>query len=135
MTAAMNAFCAHLSNEVFTTLGLSHIVSYHMIKRTVFPVLSCPCYLSDMWVKEEKIFTHAGHDAVHREVGLFAALTTFLSLGFEDGVLLLGDVDIEARVCGAHDELGARVESNAFACGLLDTDQTHTIPKNADDMV
>lgn len=87
------------------------------------------------WLKEEKILTHAGDDAVHWEVVLFAALTTFLSLGFKDGVLLLGDVDIEACVCGAHDELGSRVESNAFAFFLLDTNQRHTIPKRADDTV
>lgn len=70
---------------------------------------------------------------MHGEVGLFVAPATFLSLGFEDGVLLLGDVDIEACVCGAHDELAARVEANAFLVFLLDTDQTHAIPKNADD--
>lgn len=66
--------------------------------------------------------THAGYDALHGEArgGVvqtrdWQALAVLLFL-FKDegGVLLLGDVDVVAGVCGSHDVAGTRVEQDAF---------------------
>ena len=71
---------------------------------------------------------------MHGEVCLFAALPALPPLGFEDGVLLLGDIDIEASICGTHGEVGSRVETNAFVFPAH-PNQTHTISGNKEDTI
>lgn len=44
------------------------------------------------------------------------------------GVLLLGDVDVVAGVCGGHDVARARVQKDTLVVLPLYPDQTHTIP-------
>lgn len=82
--------------------------------------------------------THARDDAVHGKLwgsvvhspGSAALPLLLLSLLVEDEgwVLLLGDVDVVARVCGSHDVAWAGVQQNALVVFPLYTDQTHAVP-------
>lgn len=73
-------------------------------------------------IPQGSALTHAGYDALHRETRRSVVQTTdwqalaVLLFLFEDegGVLLLGDVDVVAGVCGGHDVAWARVEQDAF---------------------
>ena len=78
--------------------------------------------------------THAGYDAVHRELAGSvqespgAAALPLLLVEDEGGVLLLGDVDVVAGVVGGHDVARAGVQQDALVVFPLYTDQTHAVP-------
>lgn len=68
------------------------------------------------------LLTHTGYDALHRKArgGVVQACDwqtlAVLLLLFKDegGVLLLGDIDVVAGICGSHDVPGAGVQQNAL---------------------
>lgn len=91
--------------------------------------------------------THAGDDAVDRQAseamvdGLVhasavppgAAPRRLPLAADERRVLLLGDVDVEAGVGGAHDVARARVQHDVGGVQPPHSDQTHAVPASATD--